>query len=189
MTIYKTRFTFALLLICMPLAIQAAVYKHVDSEGRLIKYSDQPQHPGDKPIDMPKPAMEYKSEKPAQKSVPKRIITREKPKEETAQEKKAVLAYSAIAILKPENEEAIRANGGAFPIELASQPALDTDSGHRFVIIVDGKRHMDSNTAKFILENMDRGAHSISAEVRDASDNVLVSSSSKTIYVLRASAR
>jgi len=186
---YKIRLTIALLLISIPLAIQAAVYKHVDSEGRLIKYSDQPQHPGDKPIDMPKPAMEYKSEKPQQKSVPKRIITREKPKEETSKEKEAVLAYSAVAILKPENEEAIRANGGAFPIEVASQPALDTKSGHRYVIIVDGNRHMDSSTAKFTLENMDRGAHSISAEVRDASDNVLISSSSKTIYVLRAAAR
>jgi len=178
-----------LALILSPLVIQAAVYKHVDSEGRLIKYSDQPQHPGDKPLDMPKPSMEYKSEKPEQKSVPKRVITKEKRREQSSEESSAVTAYAAVAIVKPANEEAIRANGGAFPIELASQPALDAKSGHQYVVMVDGKKHMESGTANFTLQNMERGAHSISVEIRDQSENVLASSSSITIYVLRASAR
>jgi hypothetical protein len=179
--------TLCLLLLILPLTAHAAVYKHVDDEGRLIKYSDQPQKPGDKPITMSKPSMVYESEKPEQKSTPKRTVTKEKSKEK--QEATPVVAYSAVAILKPEDEEAIRANSGSFPIELASQPALDANSGHRYVIIVDGEKHTESASARITLKNMDRGAHTISAEIWDKSENILASSSNKKIYVLRASAR
>lgn len=178
---------FCVLLIILPLISHAAVYKHVDSEGNLIKYSDQPQKPGDEPLKMPKPAIEYESEK-SSIPAPRRSANQPKRKEKQPEkaERKAVLAYSAIAILKPDDEEAIRANSGVFPVEIASQPALDASSGHRYVIIVDGKKHTENTSNKFNLENMDRGAHSISAEIRDNDGNVLVSSSSKKIYVLRA---
>lgn len=188
--LFALHLALTLVVITIPLMLQAAVYKHVDSEGRLIKYSDQPQHPGDKPLDMPKPSMEYKSEKAEKQPVPKRTITKEKNKEKQSEENsKAVVAYAAVAIVKPDNEEAIRANGGSFSVELASQPELDAKSGHRYVIMVDGKKHAESNNARLTLQNMERGAHSISAEIRDSSNNVLASSSSKTIYVLRATAR
>lgn len=182
---------FCILLIILPFISHAAVYKHVDKEGRLIKYSDQPQKPGDEPLKMPKPALEYKSNKGAEQSTPQRSESRPKRKEQKkeSKEKKAVIAYTAVTILKPDDEEAIRANSGSFPIELASQPKLDTKSGHRYVIFVDGKKQTESTSARFTVNNMDRGAHSISAEVHDKDGNVLVSSSSKTIYVLRASRR
>lgn len=178
--------SLAMALITLPQISQADVYKHVDEEGRLIKYSDQPQKPGDKPITLSKPSMTYGSkpskntedERPANK--PQRM---EKKVEETS---RPVTTYIAVAILKPNDEESIRANGGEFSIELASQPGLDVKSGHRYVVLVDGEKHAESQSATFNLENMDRGAHSISAEIRDGEDNVLVSSTSKTIYVLRA---
>lgn len=176
-----------LLVIFLPHIAYSAVYKHVDDEGRLIKYSDQPQKAGDKPVEMSKPSMIYESEKPEKASVPKRTTTKEKRNENEGS--KAVIAYSAVAILKPDDEEAIRANSGSFPVELASQPALDTKSGHRYIVIVDGEKHTESTSAKITLKNMDRGAHTISAEIWDKSENILASSSNKKIYVLRASAR
>lgn len=178
---------FALLMV-LPLISPAAVYKHVDSEGNLIKYSDQPQKPGDKPLKMPKPAVETEFEKPAPGSTAPRTANQPKRKEQKQEkaEKKTVTAYTAVAILKPDDEQAIRANSGVFPIELASQPALDSSSGHRYVILVDGEKHTENTSNTFNLENMARGAHSISAEIRDQEGNVLVSSSSKTVYVLRA---
>lgn len=176
----------------LPLAFsqsgEAAIYKHVDSEGRLIKYSDQPQKAGDKPIEISKPALEENSDTETRKSRPKPIPNKpkSKPRKPETDEPKAVIAYSAVAILKPADEEAIRANGGVFPVELASQPALDTESGHRYVIMVDGKKHTQSTETRFNLENMDRGAHSISAEIHDRKGNSLATSSSTKIYVLRA---
>ncbi len=176
-----------ILVIFLPHIAYSAVYKHVDDEGRLIKYSDQPQKAGDKPVEMSKPSMVYESEKPAQKSTPKRTVTKEKRKEK--EEPKAVIAYSAVAILKPENEEAIRANSGSFPIKLASQPALDAKSGHRYVIIVDNEKHTEGSTTNITLKDMNRGAHTISAEIWDEADNIMVSSSNIKVYVLRATAR
>lgn len=180
-----------LLLLVLSTSASADVYKHVDEDGKLIKYSDQPQKPGDKPIKMSKPSMVYESEKPAQPSEqpskPNRPATKERKQKQ--EEPKEVTAYFAVAILKPEEEEAIRANSGSFPIELASQPALDTKSGHRYVIIVDGEKHTEGSTPNITLKDMGRGAHSISAEIWDASDNIMVSSSNKKIYVLRAIAR
>jgi len=172
------------LLMVLPVLANADVYKHVDEDGKLIKYSDQPQKAGDKPITMSKPSMVYESEKPVQQSQPKRTVTKEK-----QEESKAVTAYFAVAILKPDDEEAIRANSGNFPVQLASQPALDTKSGHRYVIIVDGEKHAEGGSASITLNDMGRGAHTISAEIWDGADNILVSSSNKKIYVLRAIAR
>ena len=172
-----------MLLLCLAFSAQSAVYKHVDEHGNLIKYSDQPQKPGDKPLDLPKPAATSESsEQPRPSFKPSKT-------KEPASEPKPVTAYVAVAIIKPENEEAIRANGGIFPIELASQPALDTAAGHRYVIVVDGKKHQKSHEAKFDLENMDRGEHSISAEIHDKSGKVLTSSSSIKVFVLKASVR
>ncbi len=178
------RVTVFLMLLALSTTTYADVYKHVDEEGKLIKYSDQPQKPGDKPITMSKPSMVYESEKPVQQSKPKRTVTKEK-----QEESKAVTAYFAVAILKPNDEEAIRANSGSFPVELASQPALDTASGHRYVVIVDGEKHAEGSSPNITLRDMGRGAHTISAEIWDDSDNILVSSTNKKVYVLRAIAR
>ena len=177
------------IIIVFPLLAHAAVYKHVDEEGRLIKFSDQPQKPGDKPLDMPKPAMEYKSEAPPKKAKPQRKTNQPVRKEKERKEKKSVIAYTAVAIMKPENNEAIRANSGSFPIEVVSQPTLDNRSGHRYVIMVDGEKHTQNTSNKFNLENMERGEHSISVEIWDREGNSMASSSSTTIYVLRASRR
>ena len=166
-------------------SLDAAVYKHVDGHGKLIKYSDQPQKPGDKPVKMSKPAMVYESEKPAKKPATKRSSNEGKKKQKN-EESTAVIAYAAVAIMKPDDEEAIRANSGSFPIEVVSQPALDVKSGHRYVIVVDGEKHTQNSASTFSVENMGRGEHSISVEVRDKDGNVMVSSSSKKIYVLRA---
>ena len=177
-----------ILLLAVSFAAIGAVYKHVDDHGKLIKYSDQPQKPGDKPVKMSKPAMVYESEKPVNTPATKRATTERKKMPKEA-ESTSVIAYVAVAIMKPENEEAIRANGGSFPIEVVSQPALDVKAGHRYVVVVDGEKRNKSSQTKITLENMDRGAHSISVEIRDKEDNVMVSSSSKNIYVLRAGRR
>jgi len=97
----------------------ADIYKHVDSEGRLIKYSDQPQNAGDKPISISKPAVEKHEEQGVTKSSTTPNIPRRKEKP-VQTESKPVAAYFAVAIMKPENEEAIRANSGVIDTSLSS---------------------------------------------------------------------
>jgi len=105
---------------------QAAVYKWVDEEGNLLRYSDVPQKPGDQPMDMPKPALEYDSKTPA--AIPEFKPSTTSAPEKKPEESQPVTAYSAVTIMNIRDDEGVRANGGVFDIKLASQPALDADA-------------------------------------------------------------
>lgn len=172
-----------LLLSVFSAAGQGAVYKHVDEEGNLLRYSDVPQKPGDQPMEMPKPALEYDSTAPevtAPKFTPPPSSTKAQP-----EERKPVTAYTAVTIMNIQDDEGIRANGGVFSIQLASQPALDAAAGHRYVVMIDGAAYQSSDSAAFQLENLVRGTHSISVQVQDRDGSVLTSSSPITMHVLR----
>ena len=163
---------------------QAAVYKHVDEEGNVVKYSDIPQNPGDKPINVPPPAMEFESTTPPASTTFK-SSTSSSSKQSDTEERKPVTAYVAVTIMNIEDDEGIRANGGIFDIKLASQPALDAKAGHRYAVVINGAVHQTSDTAEFELKNLERGAQSINAQVQDRNGTVLTSSSPITMHVLR----
>lgn len=172
----------ALLLGLAAVTAQAAVYKHVDEDGN-ISYADHPQHPGDKPIKVPPPAMTFDSKPPKKTfTTPSFNANKKTEKPETPE-----TSYSAVTFVKPDNDQAIRANGGVFPVKVASQPALNTKAGDHYVVLVDGEKHQTSESASFNLENMNRGSHSISVQIQNSKGQVLASSSSITIHVLRAS--
>ncbi|MCI0504485.1 MAG: DUF4124 domain-containing protein [Gammaproteobacteria bacterium] len=171
------------LLSSLAITVQAAVYKHVDEEGNVIRYSDVPQKAGDEPMKVPPPALEYDSNTPA--SVPEFKPVPSSPGEAQSEDRKPVTAYMAVTILNIQNDEGIRANGGIFAIQLASQPALDTEAGHRYVVLIDGAAHQKSDSVAFQLENLQRGTHSINVQIEDRDGSVLTSSSPITIHVLR----
>ncbi|WP_455220950.1 DUF4124 domain-containing protein [Kaarinaea lacus] len=164
-------------------AVQAAVYKWVDDEGNAIKYSDVPQKAGDKPIDVPPPAMEFESKTPA--SIPEFKPPPSSSEKAPSDERKIVTAYSAVTIMNIRDDEGIRANGGIFSIKLASQPPLDAASGDRYVVMIDGAAHQSSDSTEFQLENLVRGTHTISVQVQNENGSVLASSSPITMHVLR----
>ncbi|WP_455365318.1 hypothetical protein [Kaarinaea lacus] len=172
-----------ILLLSLSFVVHAAVYKHVDDEGNVIKYSDMPQKPGDKPINVPPPAMEFKSTTPPASTVfqPDTKSSKQTEKEE----RKPVTAYVAVTIMNMQDDQGIRANGGIFPIKLASQPALDAEAGHRYAVVIDNEPHQTSDKASFELQNLLRGTHSIQAQVKDRDGSVLASSSPITIHILR----
>lgn len=163
---------------------QAAVYKHVDDEGNVIKYADVPQHPGDKPINVPPPAMEFESKTPPAVTTFESSSSSSKQKAES-EDRKPVTAYSAVTIMNIEDDQGVRANGGVFQIILASQPALDADAGHRYAVLINGKVHQKAKTAEFELKNLERGTQHINVQVQDRDGSVLASSIPITMHVLR----
>jgi hypothetical protein len=168
----------ALLLSLTAATAQAEVYKHVDEDGN-VSYADHPQHPGDKPINVPPPAMTFDSKPPK----PTSSSTPAKPKAES----KPDVTYQMLKITSPANDQAIRANGGSFPITVASRPGLNQAESHRFVVMIDGTKHQESASPPITLTNVDRGTHTISVQIQDNKGNVLASSNSVTVHVLRAS--
>ncbi|HEY5602343.1 MAG TPA: DUF4124 domain-containing protein [Gammaproteobacteria bacterium] len=180
----KRAFIIICLLSFLAVTGQAAVYKHVDEEGKVIRYSDMPQKAGDEPMKVPPPALEYDSKTPA--SAPEfKPSPKPAPKAADSEDRKPATAYAAVTIMNIQNDEAIRANGGIYSIQLASQPALDAQAGHRYVVLIDGAAHQKSDSAVFQLENLQRGTQSISVQIQDQAGAVLTSSSPITLHVLK----
>ena len=171
-------------LLGLAFSAQAAVYKHVDEQGNVIKYSDVPQNPGDQPINVPPPAMEFESTTPPAVTTIKPSTSSSSKKKES-EERKPVTAYVAVTIMNIEDDQGVRANGGIFPIKLASQPALDAASGHRYAVLINGEVHQTSSSAEFDLQNLERGTQHINVQVQDRDGSVLASSTPITMHVLR----
>ena len=178
------KFILYVLLLSLTCFAQAAVYKHVDEQGNVIKYSDVPQNPGDQPINVPPPAMEFESKTPPAVTT---FTPSTSPSEEkrASEERKPVTAYVAVTIMNIEDDQGIRANGGVFDIKLVSQPALDAEAGHRYAVIINDKVHQTSDIAEFTLENLERGTQHISVQIQDRDGSILASSTPITMHVLR----
>lgn len=159
-------------------SVSAEIYKEVDKDGNIV-YTDVPGKGKQKPISV-KPMSTYK---------PGPSTTRSTSSSENATKpaKKTTTTYSTLQISSPEAGAVIRANSGVVSISLQSQPGLDVKAGHRFVILIDGQQSQESTSASVSISNVDRGSHSVSAEIRDEKGNVMASASPVQFDVLRAS--
>ncbi|MCW8956733.1 MAG: DUF4124 domain-containing protein [Gammaproteobacteria bacterium] len=171
----KTPFLL-LLLIMLPNLSHGAMYKWTNSEGEVI-YSDTP--PSDEteelklPILTTLPAVKYKAK-------PKPAPTKEI-------ESKATV-YTDFKLVDPVNDAIIRDNSGNVPVILSLKPALDANAGHKINILLDGQTNVsNSQQLSLILENIDRGTHTLSAEIRDHKGVVLKASNSVSFTLYRYS--
>jgi hypothetical protein len=163
-----------LLLITASFSVHAGIYKWVDENGEVI-YSDKPRTENMK--EHTPPALQIT---PAIKPKPKT--------EETVEAPVAVTSYTKFDITSPVNDETIRDAAGSFGVKLALEPALDVTAGHYINLQIDGKTRVSKTTKQDInLKFIDRGSHSISAEIRDVTGKLLKASNSVTIHLHRTS--
>ena len=91
-------------------------------------------------------------------------------------------------ITTPDNDATIRENSGKVEINVATEPPLQSQAGHKILVKIDGKAIGDPSTAQhYVLDNIDRGTHSLQASVLDASGNTLMESSTVTFHLKRIS--
>ena len=174
----KTMRILILIIMCLLVNIAAAkVFKHVDKDGN-ITYTDVPTSTTDKTVQQT-PMTTYKP-------VPAPTTDTGTDKD-NKQEPKAVTNYDALNITSPADKAVIRANSGTITVEIQSLPGLNTDAGHQFVILIDGQAQQTSQANSITVNNLDRGTHSLSAQILDKDNNVLVSSTPVQINILRAS--
>lgn len=96
------------------------------------------------------------------------------------------IVYQSVMINSPANDEAVRDNAGNITISVAVNPSLAP--GHSIALVVDGKRVGTSLSGQFPLRNVDRGTHTLSAQVLDENQIILKQSSDQTFHMLRFSA-
>lgn len=172
--------------ICAPAS--AAVYKHIADDGSVF-YSDKPMKQGDKEHKSEEKMMQIELKKPKKKAVQSKnrgYLNSGKDDElESKQIKPQPKSYQSININSPANDSSVRANDGNITLQVSLQPALQTDFQHHLEVIMDGTKTQQSTGGSVTFENVDRGTHQFSAQVKDSSGATLLSSSAITVHVQR----
>ena len=152
----------------------AELYKKVDEQGN-ITYSDVPSGAA-KPV-QPPGLSTYGA--PAQHKQPSK-----KPPDST---KPTATNYTALAIASPVNDEALRDNSGAVAVKIGLAPPLDTQAGHKLVVVLDKKPVAEAQATEVSLKDVERGTHTLKVQVTDAKGLLLKESPEVTFQLHRGS--
>ena len=170
-----------LIIICIALSIAtsaaAAVYKWVNPDGSII-YSDRPPVENAVPADLPE-LQEIKIPPPPSPS------PEPTPGEQADQSQ--TTTYTKLEITEPADNGTIRDNAGQVNVKLALEPPLQDGQGDIISILLDGKELGQGKSTALSLSNVDRGAHTLQAMVKNADGSTLITSSSVTFNLIRTS--
>lgn len=160
----------ALFLSLLPLLTAAeTVYKSVDEQGNVI-FSDQPSANAEKFEVEAAPSIDFR-----EVTIPTRA----------AEKKKTTAYYQEIMILEPGNEQTVRDNPGNLNVFVASNPALR--EGDQYQLVLDGQSVSAGRDNTVKLQNIDRGEHTLTAQIVNNEGKVLLTSRPSTFYMHRIS--
>ncbi len=168
---------FRIVIACMYLVCAAVghaeVYRWKDERGNL-HFSDSPPE-----------AREFeKVEIPPVLSVPAYKLPQQAT--ETSPDKEVdSKTYKRFSIVHPEHDSAIRNNAGDLSVNIAMEPPLR--GNHSIVLFMDGNPVAEGRQRTFELNNLDRGTHTLYAEIRDSSGKTLITTDSIEFSLLRVS--
>ena len=166
--------TALILLAVMSLSVHGnEVYKWTDPDGNVI-YSDVP-HPDAEIIDELEPQTYQAPE------LPPGVLTPTPKKAEP-------FSYKEVAIATPQDDENMRSNAGMVEVTISLSPPLQTAMGHKLVLLLDGQQQAGTGM-RFQLTNVDRGTHTLTAQVVDGEGNVVTSSAASTFHLQRSVVR
>lgn len=155
------------------------IYKTVDENGNVV-FTDIPPKEGESGQ-----AIAVETPNTFQPEQPE---TREQwivePDEEAAEDE---FVYNSIIITSPTNDQAVRENAGNVTIATQVEPELQI--GHHIRIVMDDTPEQAGPQTVFTLPNVDRGTHTLLAQVVDDAGNVLLTSSPVVFHLQRVSIR
>ncbi len=166
---------FLLVLVVTPaLAIAATVYRWVEPNGTVV-FSDQP-HRGARKVIIP-PVNVYE---PGTGKLPN--------PGSAASTTQSAAPYRVLRISAPAPDATVRRNNGDVTVRMAVKPPLRTDRGQVIALVLDGKRLAKRYRApQAVLRNVDRGTHTLQAQIVNGAGKVLMSSPSVTFHLMRYS--
>lgn len=147
--------------------VSAKVYKWVAEDG-TIQYSDQP-HEGAETIKVPK-------------SKPKAGEEAATGEEEEGAELDPASGYKSFSIGEPENNQTIRSDQGVTSLSFFIEPKLQ--AGHKIILHLDGtKLAGEHTTTRLSLKQLERGTHTIKADLVDETGKTLASTQSVVFHM------
>lgn len=165
-----------LLTLSLPATALAAVYKREGPDGQII-YSDQP-HPEaeELSIELPPPPP------------PESASLDNAPEAPDTEQAAPMLGYADVTIVKPENDATVRENAGMVEVELALEPGLNTEQGHKIAVMLDGEQSPATQTSEqFALSNVARGTHTLQVQIISDQGLVIATSNSVIFHLKRVS--
>lgn len=155
------------------------IYKSVDAEGNVV-FTDIPPKEGEsgEAVSVETP----NTFQPAEPENREQWIV--EPTEEDSEPES--FNYSSLNITTPANDEAIRENAGNVNVVIDVTPELRT--GHQLRVLMDGKPEQAGTKSVYMLPNVDRGTHTLTAEVIDDTGKVLITSNPVTFTLQRVAA-
>jgi hypothetical protein len=153
-------------------AVQAEVFKQVNPDGS-VTFTDKPKSKDETPVPL-QPMSTFKAPKAP-------------PISSSAKAQPAAVEYTSVSITSPGNEDTIRDNTGNLTVTASVTPGLQ--SGHKMVLLDNGKSLGESASGSFELSNIDRGAHTLYVQIQDSSGEALITSEPVTVYLHRRSIR
>jgi hypothetical protein len=163
----KKQLIFSLLLSLCLTPVYAKVYKWVDEEGN-VQYGDRPVE-GAETVKVPK----------SNTFTPPPIPEEEEPGAGTADTDGS---YTTFSIAEPENDATIRSNEGTLSISFFMEPLLQ--EGHKIVVYINGQRMKgEHTTTRLSLTRLERGTHTLKADVIDEEGTTRASAKPVTIHM------
>lgn len=152
-----------------PCDLPADIYKQVMPDG-TVSYSDKAQ-PNAEKIEPPPPQVI-----PSVKPIGNEPQDRGMPPNATS--------YVSLNIIEPADNQVIWNNERNMSVGISIEPGLKVAQGHRLVLFLDSARVIElADGTRFILNNVDRGSHTLTAEVHDALGRVLIQSAPVTFHL------
>lgn len=165
--------TLFILMLGMALNLNAEVYKWVDSDGNT-HFSDVP-HAGAETIVIP-PTQSYS---PPHHPAPPAPLT------EDSSTVELNTTYTALNFIYPVDQATVRDNRGIMNVLLEIQPELQT--GDTIELLLDGAAvGKPQITPAFTITGLNRGSHTLQAQIINPQGDILKSSETITIFLHRA---
>ena len=162
-----------MLVLCLVVADARDVYRWVAPDGSVY-YSDDP-HAGADRITLP----EWPPPQPRQSVVLPPSDTPDKP---------VFTGYNRLTIVEPGSGETVRDNQGNVEVTVTVEPELNTTEDHKIQILLDGQVQGDpSASLEQSLSGVERGKHTVTAQVINKRGRVLNDSRPVTFFLQHAS--
>lgn len=167
------------LLICLPVIVQADIYQWADPDG-VVNYSDMPRNGATVIKTLPQSTVSTPASQPS--SNPAAIGDTANPANANVSNAQT---YQSVQITKPYNGFTyVNSNDGQVNILVNVQPQLQ--AGDTIQILLDGQATGGAQTTTTItLTGIERGQHSLQAQILNANNQVILSSNSTTFYMQR----
>ncbi len=166
------RYLLLTLLLALPLALNAQIYRHVDADGN-VSYSDRPQADAEE-VELRAPSVYEAPRRPAPETSAPR-----------GDDEESGPLYEELAIASPSHEGTVRDNEGNVNVRVAISPELR--ERHELELLLDGEPVARGQGLSFSLENVHRGEHQLRVRVRDSRGEVVAESDPSTFYMHQAS--